>query len=124
MLSNNYEDENISRNMSFRKAPAFSFSKNTIAASRLTPFGLWRLTTPLNKLLCLLLGPALALIPPRDREDANLEGERQHLFFTVHGITFGCTAPGYALGPGLYRPATCEPSPDEEKKSNEGGSVS
>lgn len=124
MLPGNYENENISRNMSFRKAPAFSFSKNTIAASRLTPFGLWRLTTPLNKLLCLLLGLALTLIPPRDWEDANLEGKWQHLYFTVHGITFGYPAPGYTLGPGLYLPATCEPSPDEEKKSNEGGSVS
>ena len=57
------EIEDVSKKFWLREEPTFSFSKHVKEKSQFTSSSLWRLMSFLDKLPCLLLGPALMLIP-------------------------------------------------------------
>lgn len=57
------ETEDVSNKFWLRYEPKFSLSKDIKGKSQLTSSSLWHSMSLLDKLLCLLLGPALMLIP-------------------------------------------------------------
>ena len=59
----NQEDRDVSNFFSLRSEPDFSLSKDIKGKSQFTSSSLWRSTSLLEKLPCLILGPALMLIP-------------------------------------------------------------
>ncbi|KAF7512843.1 hypothetical protein GJ744_011946 [Endocarpon pusillum] len=63
--SGQHVDENVSKNFWVWDPPIFGFSKGIKRQSQLTQFDLWRWRglSPLKRLLSVLLGPALFLIP-------------------------------------------------------------
>ena len=85
------ESEDVSNKFWLRDEPTFSFSKHVEEKSQFTSSSLWRSMSFLDKLPCLLLGPALMLIP-------RMHGDRQShpnygseiMTLKVQGVQFAC----------------------------------
>ena len=95
----NQEDGDVSKKYSLRDEPDFSLSKDIKGKSQLTSCSLWRSMSLFDKLRCLLLGPALMLIPRM--HGARLGHPDQgsdFLSITVQGVQFTCGTIGSKLG--------------------------
>ena len=107
-----HESEDVSKNFSLRDEPKFGFSKGIPGGSQLTSFGLWRSTSLLGKLPCLLFGSALMLIP-RFHWDRQRFRSRTALFFPVQDVTFACNTHGPNFS-NIFRPLPNWPGPNVE----------
>ncbi|KAL9041345.1 MAG: hypothetical protein Q9214_004145 [Letrouitia sp. 1 TL-2023] len=114
--SNNTDElKFLSWRLSYLEKPNFSFSKGIKGESRITPFGLWRSMSLLNKLFYLLLGPALIFIPRFHWDHQNFKIGGQMLNFTVQDINFGCFDFANKWSDSIIRPVSYRPPSDEEK---------
>ena len=106
------ENEEVSNRFWLGQEPEFSLAKDVKEKSQLTSSSLWRLMSLVDKLPCLLLGPALMLIP-RVHEDrlSHLGYGPDCLKIKVQGVQFACWTSGFELGR-MARLVRC--SPDEE----------
>lgn len=93
------ETEAVSNEFWLRDEPDFSFSKFIKGKSQLTSSSLWRSMSLLKKLLCLLLGPALMLIPRMfgDRL-SNPDHGLDFLSVKVQDVQLACWTVGRNLG--------------------------
>ena len=89
----------VSKKFSLRDEPDFSLSKDIKGKSQLRSCSLWRSMSLFDKLRCLLLGPALILIPRMhgDRLSHPDHGS-DFLSITVQGIQFVCRTNGSIPG--------------------------
>lgn len=108
------ESEDVSNEFWLQDEPKLSLSKNIKGKSQLTSSSLWRSMSLLDIFPCLLLGPALMLIP-------RMHGDRLHgpdygphlLRVKVQGVQFACRTVGFQLG---RMARLVRFSPDEETK--------
>ena len=93
------EGVNVSNNFSLGDEPDFSLSKDIKGKSQLTFFSFWRSMSLLDKVRCLLLGPALMLFPRKqgDRLSPPDHGFN-YLSLKVQGVQFACETVGPMLG--------------------------
>ncbi|KAL9615995.1 MAG: hypothetical protein Q9160_009082 [Pyrenula sp. 1 TL-2023] len=84
-----HENNDAAQNFSFLKAPKFGLSRGIPGQSRITSHSLWRSTSLLGKLPCLLFGSALMLIPHSHRDRQTFTDESRALYFKVDNTTLG-----------------------------------
>ena len=90
-------DEDASKDFSLRDQPRFSLSKDIEGRSQFKLSSLWRSMSLLGKLLCLLLGPALMLIPRMHGQCYPTYGPG-HLKVKVCGVQLACGTVGRTFG--------------------------
>ena len=109
-----HEREDVAQRFSLWDKPELNFSKGIAYETQLTPFSLWRSTSPLAKLPCLLFGTALMLIPRFHGDRKSFRDEKMWLFLRIQDISFAYFASGSHIRPRLFRSKPCRSLTNEE----------
>ena len=108
------ESQDVSNEFWLQEEPKFSFSRDIKGKSQLTSSSLWRSMSLLERVPCLLLGPALMLIPRMygDRLSGPDYGP-DLLTVKVQGVQFACRTVRFQLG---HMARLIRFDPDEETR--------
>ena len=93
------ESQDVSNEFWLQEEPKFSLSKDIKGKSQLTSSSLWRSMSLLERFPCLLLGPALMLIPRMHGDRLSGPDYGPHLLTVkVQDVQFACRTVGFQLG--------------------------